>query len=142
MIDRVEQRKEPTGALTIAEHRVSDDGPYRGVRVLPAVFTHTRNVSFYITGIETALVEWRCEENHEPITPPNQILFNRRHRTSHTIRIGPAGNHRPGLRDRIDATFFVSRRTERRAVIKTRAPVPVPLPGFFFEGLAHTLHTH
>src|SRR6185369_11290059 len=99
MIDRVEQREEFARPLAIAKHGVSDDGPDRCMRVLPAVFAHTRNVSFYITRIEIALVERWGEENHESITTPDQILLNSSHRTSHTVRIRRAGNHRPRLRD-------------------------------------------
>src|ERR1051325_4653148 len=140
MIDRIEQRKELTRTLTIAEHGISNHGPDGCMRVLPSVFTHTGNVSFYITRIEIAFVERRREQDHETITTPDQILFNRSHRAAHAIRIRSSGNNRPRLRDRVDTTLFIARRTQRRAVVEIRATIPVAVPRFLFECFAEVFH--
>src|ERR1043166_1826986 len=115
MIDRIEQRKELTRTLTIAEHRISNHGPDSRVCVLPTIFTDTGNVSFYIARIEIAFVERRREQDHETITTPDQILFNRSRRAAHAIRIRSSGNNRPRLRDRVDTTLFIARRPQRGA---------------------------
>src|SRR6185437_5991673 len=73
------------------------------------------------------------------ITTANQILLDRRHRAAHAIRIGPAGNHGPRLRDRIDTTLFIPRRTQRRAVIEVGATIPVAVPRFVFQRLAQVV---
>ena len=50
-------------------------------------------------------------------------------------RIAGAGDHRPGLRDGIDAAFVVRRRAERRAVVEIGAPIPFAVPSFALERL-------
>ena len=49
-------------------------------------------------------------------------------RSANLLRHG-AGQHRPRLRDRIDAALVVLRRAQRRAVVVVAAPVPLAVPG-------------
>src|SRR6185312_5214348 len=47
-----------------------------------------------------------------------------------------AGEHRPALRDRIDAAFLVAGRAERRAVVEVRAAVPLAVPAVLVDARA------
>ena len=49
------------------------------------------------------------------------------------MRIGSATDDAPGLRNRINATFFVLHGAERRAVVEIRAAIPVAVPRLGFE---------
>ena len=49
-------------------------------------------------------------------------------RSARVTRRG-AGQHRPGLRDRVDLALVVLRRAQRRAVVVVAAPVPLAVPG-------------
>src|SRR5256885_15081411 len=88
-----------------------------------------RSVAFYVTRIEFRLVERRREQNDEAFAALHQVLIDGGHRAAGSIRVGDARDNRPGLRDRIDAAFVILRRTQRRSVIKVRAPIPISVPG-------------
>ena len=48
-------------------------------------------------------------------------------------RVARAGEHRPALRDGVDAALVVGRGPERRAVVEVRAPVPLAVPAVLLE---------
>src|SRR5205085_3560424 len=139
VIDRVEQREQFARMVAIAQERVGDQDPQRGVRVLAAVLAHARHVAFDVAGIERTLIKWRREEDDQTFAALDQILFDRSHRTVRAMRIGRAGDDAPTLRNRINAALFVLRRAERRAIVKVRAPVPIAVPRFGFERLFQLL---
>src|SRR5205085_4681494 len=133
VIDRVEEREQLARAVAVAQKRVSDQDPQRGVRILSAVLAHTRHVAFDVAGIEHAPVERRREEDDEAVAAPDEILINCGHRALHAMRVSRAGDDAPALRNRINAALFVLRRAERRAVVEVSAPIPVAVPRFGFE---------
>src|SRR5262245_59218642 len=45
------------------------------------------------------------------------------------MRVAKTRDHRPALRNRVDAAFGVLRRSERRAVVEVGAAVPLAVPG-------------
>src|SRR5262249_19959759 len=75
------------------------------------------------------------------VAATHEIFLDRRHRTRRACRQRAAGDHPPGLRDRIDPALVVPDRPERRAVVEVGAPVPVAVPGALEGGLerAHVM---
>src|SRR5574341_1367664 len=55
------------------------------------------------------------------------------------LRVGSAGNHSPGLADRIDLTFLIFRGTQWLSVIVISTAIPVPIPGIGFKCNAQVL---
>ena len=49
--------------------------------------------------------------------------------------VSRAGKHRPALCDRIDLTFGIGPRTQRRSVVEVCAAIPVAVPGVLFDPL-------
>ena len=69
------------------------------MRVLSAVFAHTRDVAFDVAGIQLALVKRGSEQTDQSIAAPNQVLFDGGHRARRAMRLGDAGHDGPGLRN-------------------------------------------
>ena len=63
----------------------------------------------------------------------DQTLLDRGHRLPGPLRVGGAGDHRPGLGDRVDLALVVLRRAERSAVVEVGPPVPAAVPGVFLQ---------
>src|SRR5581483_10768984 len=133
MIDRIQQGKEFTRFVSVAEGREREHRPDRRVRVLAAVFAHAGQVPFDVPRVPGRAIEWRGKEKDKPVAATNQILFHRCHRPHTAGRLGRPGDHAPGLGDRVDATFTIRDRTQRRAIVKVRAAIPIAVPGFSLE---------
>src|SRR5258705_13272256 len=139
MVHRIEEREEFTGALAIAQHGKSDQGPERRVTILSPILAHARHVAFDVANIQLAFVEWWCKENYQPVAALNQILFYCCHRALRSITFSRTGNDRPRLHNRVDATFIVLHGTKRSAVIEVGPAIPVAVPTFFRQGLLQLL---
>ena len=133
VVDGVQDREELAGLVAVAERGERDHGPHRGVRVLPAVLAHARDVSLDVAGLEGRAVEGRREEQDEPVSPPDQVLVDGRHGPPAPLGIGGARDHSPGLRDRVDAALVVGRGSERRPVVEEGAAIPVAVPAVALE---------
>ena len=88
------------------------------MRVLAAVLAHARRIALDVAGIVRRLVERRREQQRQSVVAADQMFVDRGHGARGARRIGRAGNHAPGLRDRIDAAFAV--RGRARAACRRR----------------------
>ena len=120
--------------VSLAQRGEGDHGPERGMGVLAAVFANARRIALDVAGIESGAVEWRGEEDHEPVVRPNQLLLHRGHRPRRARRLRGARDHRPGLRDRIDPAFLARGGSQRGAVVEIGAAIPVAVPRLRFQG--------
>ena len=102
--------------------------------VLAAVLADARHVALDVAGLQGALVERRVEELDQLVVAAHQTLLDRVHRRSGPRRVRDAGDHRPGLRDRVDLAFVVLGRAEGRAVVEVRPAVPGAVPGVRLQG--------
>ena len=96
--------------------------------VLAAVLANAGRIAFDVARIERGLVEWRREQQGQTVVPPDQHSLDRAHRYRRPIALRRAREHRPGLRDRIDAALVVRRRAQRLAVVEKGAPIPFTVP--------------
>ena len=100
--------------------------------VLPAVFSHARDVSFDIAGIQIGFVEWRINSWIAIWTPANEALIHRIH--GHAGQSTSAtGENRPALRNRIDLAFGIARRPKWRAIIKVATAIPLSIPAMLLD---------
>src|SRR6266536_4851232 len=114
--------------VTLPQHGEGDHGPERGMGVLAAVFANARRLALDVAGVESGAVEWRIQENDEPVSRMNQPLLHRGHRPRRARRLRGARDHSPRLRDRIDPAFLARSRSQRGAVVEIRAAIPVAVP--------------
>ena len=103
-------------------------GPDRAVRVLPPVLAHARHVARDVAGVRAAAVERRVEQLHEACLGAHQVRRDGIHGAAHPLVAADAREHRPALRDRVDAALGAVARAERRAVVEVGAPVPLRRP--------------
>ena len=99
------------------------------MRVLPAVLAHAGRVALDVPGLLRRAIERRREQQHDLRPSPDEVRADRVHRAVREPRRGRAGEHRPGLGDRVDRALVALRRAERRAVVVVPAPVPLAVPG-------------
>ena len=108
----------------------------RGVAVLAAVLAQAGRVALDVARIERGLFEGRREQQSQAVVAADQALVQRRHRHGGARGIGGAGEHRPGLRDRIDPAFVARLRSRARFRRRSRAAIPFAVPGLALERLA------
>src|SRR5688572_10942343 len=101
--------------------------------VLPAVLPHPGDVALDVAGIGGRSIERRIEELDQAVLAAHQVTIERLHGGARALRAAGAGQHRPALRDRIDAAFGVAGGAERRAVVEVRAPVPLAVPAVLLD---------
>src|SRR4030042_2158484 len=101
--------------------------------LLPAIFPNPRDVSFYVAGIQIRLVERWVQELDQRIIPVNKAFIHSFHCHARAFGTPGTGENRPALRNGINLTFGITRRTERRAVIKICAAVPLTIPAILFD---------
>ena len=65
-MDRVQQRKQLTGPISVAEHRKRDHRPDGGVRVLSTVLSNAGRVALDVSGVERCPIEGWREEQDQP----------------------------------------------------------------------------
>src|SRR5271166_237364 len=128
VVDGIEQGEQRERLVALVEGRECDHRPQGSMCILAAVLADAGRVALDVARIERRLVEWRRKQQRHLILRPNQLAFERRHGARRAYRAGRTRDHRPGLRDRIDAALVIRRRPERRAVIEPGAPVPVAVP--------------
>src|SRR4029079_5842089 len=98
------------------------------MRVLAAIFTHSRHIAFDVAGVQVRLVEWRIEQQDQSGIPADEPTINALHRDGSPLMGARARNTRPALRDRIDLAFFILGRPERRSIVEIRPAIPGPVP--------------
>src|SRR6185312_4156512 len=116
-----------------AEFREGHRGPDRGVGVLAAVLAHAGQVALDVAGVERGLVERRIEQLHQAGVAVHQVAVQRGHRLALALGLTGAAEHRPALRDGVDAAFLVGVGTQRRTVVEVRAAVPGAVPGVLLQ---------
>ena len=102
----------------------------RGVRILAAVLAHARRVGLDVAGARLGeCASGGSSRRSRPAGSSMQLRVHRRAApASHGSASRGAREHRPGLRDQVDAAFLVERRAERRAVVEEGAPEPGAVP--------------
>ena len=98
--------------------------------VLAAILTDAGRVALDVAGIERCRIEGRGEQQRDARVAVDELLTHLVHGPGRAHRVGGTRQHRPGLRDGIDAAFVADGGPQRRAVIEKAAPVPVAVPGF------------
>ena len=124
------------GALAIAQGREGHRRPDRAVRVLAAVLAHARDVAPDVAGVEIRPVEGRIEKLDQRVVAAHEALVDGVHRHPRALGIARAREHRPALRNGVDPALDVARRSQRRAVVEVRAPIPLAVPAVLLEVLA------
>ena len=91
-------------------------------------------IALDVAGLERGVgIEGRREEEGDPVVRPHQLALGGGDRGRGVRRVGGAGEHRPGLGDRIDPAGAAARGAERRAVVEIGAPVPGAVPAVLFQ---------
>src|SRR5205814_10703830 len=96
--------------------------------ILAAVFADAWGISFYVSGIVRGPIEGWGEEQDEAFFSAHQLLIHSRHGAHTAPGIGGAGEHAPGLSDRVNAAFAALGRSERCTVVEISAPIPAAVP--------------
>ncbi|MNE00643.1 hypothetical protein D3C80_930580 [compost metagenome] len=130
---RVDQAQQFPGLVGIAQVRVGHARPDGRMGVLPAVFTHPWQVPLDVARVQLALVEGWVEQFDDADVTAYQVAVQRRHGQAGTFGRSDARQHRPALRQRVDAAFLVARRTQYLAVVEPGAAIPAAVPGVRFQ---------
>src|SRR5450759_2702207 len=99
------------------------------MRILRSVLAHARQITLNVAGIVRRLVERRREQQDQPRILAYQILVQRLHRDTGSVRVPSTGDDAPTLGDRVDLAFVARARPERRAVVEVRPGIPLSIPG-------------
>ena len=93
----------------------------------------------WIAGVGLVVLQRRVEQHQQAVLGVEQVRPGAVHRLAGALRVARARQHRPGLRDQVDAAFVVRRAAQRRAVVEEGAQVPAPVPGAALERLRPAL---
>ena len=118
----------------LPEERGRLHDPDGRVSVLAAVLADARQISFDVAGVERTVVKRRGEQEDQPVVVPDEMLVDGLHGLAGTRRIGGAGEHGPGLGDRVDRARIVLGRAQRRSVVEIGTAIPAPVPGVLLDG--------
>ncbi len=133
VVDRVEQLEQRGRAVAAAGRRHRLDDPDGGVRVLPAVLAHPRQVALDVAGVVRRAVERRREQADEAVARRDQLPLHGVERRGGPRRRGGARDDGPRLRQGVDAALLAGVGAERRAVVVPAAQVPAAVPGVRLE---------
>src|SRR5258708_22923619 len=86
--------------VTVTKGSECNHRPDRGMRVLPAVFTNARHITFDITGVERRAIERRREQKDKPFWPKDQLTIDGRHGPDRSPALSGPAQHAPVLRNR------------------------------------------
>ena len=129
VVDRVQHVEQLGGLVAAAEPRQRHDDPDGRVRVLAAVLADAGRIPLDVPGILRRAIERRVEQQQRPAIRARRARVRTASIARSAKRVGHrAGEHRPRLRDRVDAALVVLRRAQRRAVVVVAAPVPLAVP--------------
>ncbi len=129
VVDGVEHVEELHRLVAAPEAREREDDPRRRVRVLASVLADPRDVALDVPRVEGRVIERRRQEQDDARAAPDQVGAHGAHRTLGALSRRRARENGPGLGDRVDLPLVVLGRTQRRAVVEVRAPVPLAVPG-------------
>ena len=116
------------GGVAVAERRLRHHRPDAGVRILAAVLAHAGRIGLDVAGARLGVGERRIEQADEAGVAVDELAVERGHRLARERLGRRAREHRPRLRDQVDAALGVGARAERRAVVEEGAPVPLAVP--------------
>src|SRR5216684_1145506 len=119
--------------VTVTKGSECNHRPDRGMRILPAVFTNARHITFDITGVERRAIERRREQEDKPFGPKDQLAIDGRHRPGGSPALCGPAQHSPGLSNRVNPALGIRCRAKRRAVIEISAAIPFAVPTFALE---------
>ena len=91
MVHRIDHVEQFPRAPAVAQCGERHGRPDRRMRVLPAIFSHARDVPFDVAGIQIRLVERRVQELDQRMVPANQTLVHRFHRQARALGIARSG---------------------------------------------------
>ena len=74
VMDRVEQRKQFSSSVAIAQHGEGQRRPNSTMRILPAILANARRITFDIAGIARRMVKWRGEQQQQFVVPADEIF--------------------------------------------------------------------
>ena len=135
-VSRAEHLEHAPGLVALAECGVGHQRPHAGVRVLAAVFTHAGWVGLDVAGARHRVRQRRVEQPHQPGLAVDEQLLCRGHGLALACQRRGARQHRPGLRDQVDAALGVVPRAECRAIVEEGARVPRAVPRRAFQRIA------
>ena len=139
VVDRIEKIKQGNCAIAVPHLRRRKNAPHRSMTVLATVLSQAGGVAADIARIMGRAVERRREQLHQLCVMIDKIAAHRGHRPSRPRRVSRPAQNRPGLRDRIDATFLALCRSEPCAVVISGAAIPFSIPGDSFDSGSNAL---
>src|SRR3546814_2988685 len=75
VVDRIDQREQPGGAVAVAHLREREDRPLRAVRVLATVLAPAGRIGLDVAGVVVGVLERRGEQRSEEHTTELQSLM-------------------------------------------------------------------
>ncbi len=137
----IEHREDAEGHVAVATPGESPGEPYGSMGILAAVLADARRIALDVAWFERRVgVEGRREEQRNALVPLEELVFRRGERGRHLAGFPGSGQHRPGLRDRIDPARRAPGRAERRTVVEIGAAVPGAVPTVVGERTAQRRH--
>src|SRR5258705_10655034 len=89
MGDWIQHAESLAGLIAVAESSKGTDRPRSSMRVLPAVFTDARHITFNIAWVVLRVFKWRSEDENQSLGPAHQLLIHSAH--------GPLRPTRPSI---------------------------------------------
>src|SRR6266849_6945946 len=132
-MDWIQHAEQLGRSVAVTKGSECNHRPDRGMRVLPAVFTNARHITFDITGVERRAIERRREQKYKPFGPKDQLTIDGRHGPDGSPALCGPAQHAPGLSNRVNPALGIRCRAKRRAVIEVGAAVPFAIPTFALE---------
>ena len=140
MVDWVQDGEQLAGFVAVTQRGEGQDRPYGAVGVLAAVLSDARQIPLDVPRIHVGMVEWRGEQQDEPVTATNEVLLHRGHRPLGARQIRRPRQHAPRLGNRVYPALDVTCGAERSAVVEESSAVPVAVPTVALERPPERLH--
>ncbi len=128
VVDRIQEVEHLDGLVAGSDLGQGEERPHGGVRVLTAVLADAGRVTADVARIGLGLVEGRRQQQDDAERAAHEMGADRVEGALGAARRDQAGQDGPRLRQRVDATFGVPRRSEGRAVVEIPAEIPVAVP--------------
>ena len=97
--------------------------------ILAPIFAQARRIAHQVAGMRCRAIEGRSKQAHQMVARVHQKMLGGLHSLPRADRFGQPRDHRPRLRQRVDARFLIGVRAERRTVVEEGPQIPVAVPG-------------
>ena len=104
--DRIHECEHFGGLVSLAEGGKGCHRPRGGVVVLAAVLPNAGRIALDVPGIKRCSIEGRREQQSQAFVATDELLVRGGHAAQGPRRVRRAGDHAPGLRNRIDPAFI------------------------------------